>query len=127
MTRASPEDLIDIVTEANSHWRQEHGHSPTHFNASQRIWIEPLFNLLGYVWGTVTRAIPWVLHKLYVHRVVAQMGGHAPEANPALGPRAQETVRLAKELHAKTKKWPALLVAMSHPETEGPLEWLRFE
>jgi hypothetical protein len=55
------------------------------------------------------------------------LGGHPPEANPELPDRIKQTVRLAQDLKAKTGQWPALLVLTSHPETEGPLHWLRFE
>jgi hypothetical protein len=55
------------------------------------------------------------------------LGSNAPEENADLPERIAQTVRLAKELEQKTGRWPALLVLTSHPETEGPLQWLRFE
>jgi hypothetical protein len=55
------------------------------------------------------------------------MGGYTPPPSDELQQRIQETVKLAKSLHLKTGRWPALLVLTSHPETEGEHQWLRFE
>ncbi len=71
--------------------------------------------------------LPWCLRKPYVQWVVSAMRNHAPESNPHLEERIQETLHLAEELKRKNGQWPALLVVLSHPETVGPLEWLRFE
>jgi hypothetical protein len=127
MSKAKPEDLINKVIAADALRRQARGERRARFKPSQRVWIEPFFNLLGLLWGQITLLLPWPLHKPYVQWVVHQMGGHTPIENPELPRRMEETVRLARDLKAKTGQWPALLVLMSHPETEGPLEWLRFE
>jgi len=127
MSKAKPEDLITTVVAADALRRKSLGLRPGNYHPGQRIWIEPFFNFLGLLWGQMGLLIPWPLQKRYVQWVVHKMGGHSPEENPDLPRRIQETVQLSKDLKAKTGEWPGLLVVMSHPDTEGPLEWLRFE
>jgi len=55
------------------------------------------------------------------------MGGQAPEDNPELPGVIRQCVVMAQDLRRLSGQWPAFLVATSHPETVGPLEWLRFE
>jgi len=127
MPKATPEDLTNTVVAADALRRQMLGQRPASYKPGQRIWIEPFFNLLGFVWSELTLLLPWRLRKPYVQWVVRKMSSHPPEDNPDLPQRTAETVRLAEDLKVQTGQWPALLVLMSHPDTEGPLEWLRFE
>jgi hypothetical protein len=127
MLKATPEDLTNTVVAADDLRRQLLGQRSASYRPGQRVWIEPFFNLLGFLWGELTLLLPWPLRKPYVQWVVRKMGGHPPEDNPDLTSRITETIRLAQDLKARTGQWPALLVLMSHPETEGPLQWLRFE
>src|SRR5690242_7055778 len=127
MPKAMPEDLINLVIAANDLRRPALGLPPTHFNPSQRFLIEPIFTFLGLLVGFMTLALPWPLRKPCVQWVVQSMGGHAPENNPELPRRLSETIHLANDLKTRTGQWPAFLVLTSHPDTEGPLHWLRFE
>src|SRR5205807_4825406 len=126
-SRATPEDLTNTVVAADALRRQILGQRPARYLPGQRVWIEPFFNLLGFLWGELTLLLPWPQRKPYVQWVVRKMSGHAPEENPELPRRIEETLRLSQDLKAKTGRWPALLILMTHPDTEGPLEWLRFE
>ena len=71
--------------------------------------------------------MPWSLRKPYVQWINRKLGGYVPEENPDLPARVTQTVRLAQELKKRTGEWPALLILTSHPDTEGPFQWLRFE
>jgi len=122
-----PEHLIDVVIAADAVRRQSIGSPPVRFKPSQRAWIEPFFNSLGIAFGQVMAMLPWVLRKPFDVWICRKMGGHSAEENPELATRITETVEMARGLHEKTGQWPALLILTSHPETEGPLQWLRFE
>ncbi len=131
----TPESLINVVIAADDLRRRARGQPSTRAALSlkegrpprERLLIEPFFNVLGLVWGELMYFMPWSLRKPYVQWVMSQMSHHAPEDNPHLTERISQTVQLAHELKTKTGQWPALLVLTSHPDTEGPLEWLRFE
>jgi hypothetical protein len=79
------------------------------------------------VFGCFMTLLPWIFRRPLDLWVVEKLGGHPPEKNPQLPTVIQETVALAHELHKKAGHWPAFLILTSHPETTGPLEWLRFE
>lgn len=125
MTR--PESLINAVARAEEDRRTALGHPPVHFITGQRGWIEPFFNLVGRVWGGLLFLLPWSRRKPFVQAVFRKLGGHAPGIHPELSEHIRSTVQLAKELRVKTGQWPALLIATSHPDTEGSDQWMRFE
>ena len=97
------------------------------FEASQRIWIEPWFNVLGILFGKMLDALPSPMRRRTFTAICRRLGGHAPEENPQLASRLQDTVALAKQLQNRTGQWPAMVVLTSHAETMGPDQWLRFE
>src|ERR1019366_8612705 len=93
----------------------------------ERLFIESFFNVLGLVWGQLMYFMPWSFRRPYVQWIMRKMSHHTPEENPFLAERVAQTLGLAEEVKSKTGQWPALLILTSHPDTEGPLEWLRFE
>ena len=118
---------MNLVIANDARRRQAMGWEPARYKPRQRLWIEPGFNVLGRAFGLLTELFPWpIRRRLYVN-LCQKMGGHAPEANPALPQVQQHCVSLAQELKRLTGQWPAFFVLTSHPETVGPLEWLRFE
>jgi len=127
MTKATPEDLLNTVIAADALRRRALGQTPARYRPSQRVWIEPFFNVLGHLWAFVMACMPSPVRRPFVQWVNCKMGGYFPIANPDLPQRKEETVRLAQEIKQKTGQWPALLVLTSHPNTEGPHQWLRFE
>jgi hypothetical protein len=122
-----PEQLIDVVIAADSVRRQSIGAPPQRFKPSQRRWVEPFFNMLGLAFGQGMVMLPWALRKPFDIWLCRKMGGHAEEPNPHLAERTAQTVSLAQAIHKKTGQWPAFFILTSHPDTEGPLQWLRFE
>ncbi len=127
MPRPAAEDLIREVAKADKARRAALGTPPVIFDPDHRVRMQPFYNALGRLWGSLMTFVPWSLRKPYVQFVIRKMGGHAPEFNPQLQSRIDSTIQLARELERKTGEWPALLIATSHPETEGPDQWLRFE
>lgn len=123
----SPEHHIDVVIAADALRRLALGSSAARFKRWTRTWLEPWFNLLGILFGFTTLLIPPSSRRRFYLWLCPKLGGHAPEHNPELEARTLQTVKLAKDLYAKTGRWPALFVLTSHAETEGPLQWLRFE
>ena len=127
MPTVFPEDLLNTVIAADAIRRRALGMRPGRFRPSQRVWIEPFFNLPGWVWGGFLRALPARLRQPLDLWLCQKMGGHAPEINPELPGRIAEYVERARGLYAQTGQWPAVFILTSHPETEGPQAWLRFE
>lgn len=127
MPRPAAEDLIQEVATADKAKRAARGNPPVTFKPNRRSALQSLYNAIGRLWGSLMFFFPWSVRKPYVQFIIRKMGGHAAEPNPELQPRIESTIRLARELERQTGQWPALLVATSHPETEGPLQWLRFE
>src|SRR5688572_14807702 len=103
--RHTPEDLMNEVIRADAARRQARGRAPGHFKASQRIWIEPFFNIIGFLWGRLMFLMPWKLRKRYVQWVVRNMGGHAAEENPQLEGRITEVIQLAKGAQKTSGQW----------------------
>ncbi len=93
----------------------------------QRAFSEPFFNLLGAVLGWAWTCAPFVWRRRMDLWLCRAMGGHPALANPLLANRIQEALRLARAIREKTNQWPAFLFLTSHPPTEGPLAWMRFE
>jgi hypothetical protein len=147
MPKATPEDLVNTVIAADDLRRKARGLPSTRaakYLASladrwaalalgrkdpppERTFIEPFFNVLGFLWGQGMRMLPSRLRRRFVQRVNCKMGGYSPTENPELPLRIEETVRLARDIKQQTGQWPALFILTSHPETEGPRHWLRFE
>jgi hypothetical protein len=135
MPKATPEALINAVIVADDLRRRARGLESTRAAVAlqtgtpswQRVFVEPFFNVLGALWGQLMYFLPWPLRKRFVQWVNLKLSGHPALEDPKLRERAAETVRLAHLLKTKTGRWPALFVLTSHPDTEGPLEWLRFE
>jgi hypothetical protein len=135
MTKPSPEELLKTVVTADDLRRRARGQTSTRAAVAlnkegpsfERIYIEPFFNVLGHIWAFFMMAMPAPVRRPFTQWINGKMGGYTPPAAPGLPQRIEETVRLAKELKQKTGQWPALLVLTSHPDTEGPDQWLRFE
>jgi hypothetical protein len=135
MPKLTPEDLINTVIAADELRRKARGQPSTRAALAlgrqgpppERIFIEPFFNLLGYLWGEGMELLPRSLRRPLIQWLNCKMGGYKPLQNPELSSRIQETVSLAKSTKEKTGAWPALLILTSHPDTEGPHHWLRFE
>ena len=135
MTKAMPEDLLNAVIAADDLRRKAKGMTSTRAalgvgtttHSWERRVIEPAFNLIGHLWAFGMTLMPAPARRPFVQWVNTKMGKYAPVDNPALRPRIDETVRMAQELQKKTGQWPVLLVMTSHPDTEGPHQWLRFE
>ncbi len=127
MAKPSPEDLIDVVIAADALKRKARNQPPARYRPSQRVWVEPVLNVLGDMWGRLMYLLPWAIRKPYVQWVMRKMSGRPPEINPGVEQCIRQTLELAKSVRQETGQWPALLVVMSHPQTEGPLEWIRFE
>ena len=133
--KVTPEDLINTVIAADDLWRKARGLPPTRAALAlgrkspppERIFIEPIFNVLGFLWGQGMRLVPLSLRRHFIQWVNCKMGGYSPAENPELPLRIKETVQLARDIKQKTAQWPALLILTSHPDTEGPYHWLRFE
>jgi hypothetical protein len=121
------ERLFQIVIRADGVRRQRLGIPAANESNSKRLWVEPFFNFLGLLLAQMILWIPWPKRGQAHVWVCEKMALHPPEANPALGERQNEAVRLAHELFAQYRKWPAALVVTTHPDTVGPLAWLRFE
>src|SRR5262249_17247499 len=110
MSRATPEDLINTVIRADNLRRRARGQPSTRAAvalqtgrpSSSRLFIEPFFNLLGWLWGSLMYAMPWPLRKAFVQWVNLKMSAHAPAGDPRLAERIQEMLRLAKELKSKS-------------------------
>jgi len=71
--------------------------------------------------------MPWHPRKRFVQLVNRKLSGHQLADDPKLPERIAKVRSLAQELKSKTGQWPALFVLSSHPDTEGELEWVRFE
>ncbi len=136
MTRkAQPEDLLNTVVEADDLRRRARGQTSTRAAlalksdrlTATRAFVEPFFNVLGHLWAFVMSCMPTPVRRPFVQWINCKMGDYQPVENPDLSKRIEDTVQLAKELKQKTGRWPALLVLTSHPDTEGPHQWLRFE
>jgi hypothetical protein len=125
--RVFPEDLVNLVIEADTLRREALGGEPSRFKPSQRVTVEPFFNLLGRAFGFAQSLLPWPIRQKADLWLNQKLAGHGPEFNPDLARVTSETVGLAQKVREQTGRWPALLVFTSHPETVGPLEWLRFE
>jgi hypothetical protein len=118
---------VDLVIAADAIRREAMKAEPSRFKPSQRLWIEPFFNFLGRGFGSILLAMPWPWRRptdLWLNRKLA---GHEPEHNPALPAVTEASIKLARRVKEQTGEWPAFFVLTSHPETMGPLEWLRFE
>lgn len=125
--RVTPEDLVSTLVRADTLRRKHQGQPLSKYRPSQRVFIEPFFNVLGLAFGAFMSALPWPLRARMVQWVNIKMAAHDPEPGPNLPQITQETVRLARDIQDKTRTWPAMLVFISHPDTMGPLQWLRFE
>jgi hypothetical protein len=73
------------------------------------------------------RLVPFPLRRRLIYWANRKMGGYTPADSPELPLRIKETIQLARDIKQKTSQWPALLILTSHPDTEGPYHWLRFE
>src|SRR5262249_46650969 len=71
--------------------------------------------------------MPWAVRKRFVQAVNRRLSGRRLADAPNLSQRLAEIKSLTRELKAKTGQWPSLFVLSSHPDTEGELEWVRFE
>ncbi len=135
MPKPNPEDLLSTVIEADDLRRKARGQPSTRAAVNlgrggvswERLVTEPFFNVLGHLWGFGMMGMPATLRRPFVQWVNIKMGKSAPSLNPELPGRIQETVQLARDLKVKTGQWPACLILTSHPDTEGPSQWLRFE
>jgi hypothetical protein len=122
-----PEDLMDVVLAADNYRRVRNGYPPCKIKRSRRVWIEPLFNALGWAMGQALVAMPWALRWRADQRIIGWMGARPESASPRLPDVSREIVALAARLTELTGQRPALMIFTSHPETTGDLEWLRFE
>jgi hypothetical protein len=135
MRKVTPEDLVHTVIAADDLRRKARGYPSTRAARAlgrtspppERIFIEPFFNVLGDLWGRGTGLLPRRLHRGFIQWINCKMGGYSPIENSELPLRIEETVTLARNIKEKTGRWPALLILTSHPDTEGPYHWLRFE
>jgi len=125
--RITPEELVDLIIENDARLREQAGKPPIRFTPAQRLWIEPLFNFIGFLIGQLVLFLPWPWVWKVQLWICGKLAGHPPENNPHLAERIQQTVHLSQELHRQTGQWPALLIGTSHPETTGDGAWLRFE
>jgi len=125
--RVLPEDLVNLIIAADNIRRDSLGVPHSNYSHSRRIWIEPPFNILGKAFGQLQRALPWIWRKRVDPWMCQKMGGHAAEDNPRLSGIVAQTVKLTREVQRVTGQWPGVMILMSHPDTEGPLQWLRFE
>ena len=131
----TPESLINAVIKADDLRRRARGQASTRAALAlasgrrswSRLFIEPFFNVLGLLWGSLMYAMPWTWRKAYVQWVNLKLAKHAPADDPHLPERIREVLQLAYDSKANSGQWPGLLILTSHPETEGPGEWLRFE
>lgn len=122
-----PEDLMQSVLIADALHRQRLGEPAQQFKPQQRVWIEPWFNFLGWLMGSLVVVLPRAPYRRVVHRINAWLGGRPDFATPDLADRQAQAVAMAQRLYKETGEWPAMMVLTSHPETVGSLEWLRFE
>ena len=125
--KVMPEDLMDLVIAADSILRQNRGDEPSHPAYWKRTWIEPWFNLLGWMMGQVLVCLPWPLRWRADQMITTAMGGRPDQAPAQLEAARRDFAALAQRLRDQTGTWPATMVFMSHPATTGALEWLRFE
>ncbi|MFA5976193.1 MAG: hypothetical protein WC859_08540 [Elusimicrobiota bacterium] len=115
------------VIAADARRRQAMGWGQARYRPFQRVWIEPWFNVLGALAGFKSRWLPASMRQRFYFFLNRKMAGHAPEENPELPRTLSACKTLAHQLQEATGRWPAFLVLSSHPETVGPLAWLRFE
>jgi len=125
--RRSPEDLVQLIVENDErHRNPPHPFSKT-FHVSHRVWIEPLFNLIGQILGRLVLLLTWPtvgrVHRWFCFK----LAGSRCENNPQLSRRTQEAVQIAQALYRKKGQWPIVLIGTSHPNTKGANAWLRFE
>ena len=125
--RVNPEDLVDVIIAADNLRRESLRQPLCQYRPSQRIWIEPFFNLLGMLFGGWMRLLPWPWRRSADLNITLQMSKHPPVAEEQTRMRMTQVTDLAMALRRETGQWPATLILTSHPPTVGPWEWLRFE
>ena len=59
-----PEDLLDLIVQADAIRRQQQGIPLSTFPRWKRFWIEPLFNVAGLLFGQGLALLPWPLRWL---------------------------------------------------------------
>src|SRR5262245_5442902 len=125
--KVMPEDLMDLVVEADAFHRQSTGQPPSHRALWKRVWVEPWFNLLGHFIGAGLLLLPWPLYRRAVQGLNGLMGGRPEENTEAIESQRRDLVTVMLRLREATGRRPAVLVFTSHPDTVGPLAWIRFE
>jgi hypothetical protein len=121
------ESLVSFIIKTDALLRRKDQTSPARFRPSQRVWIEPFFNGIGHSVGQLLFLLPAPWRRRAHIWMCGQMAQHAPEAFLEQARYQSEAVARAQSLYKRTGHWPAVLFLTSHPETVGPLAWLRFE
>src|SRR5687768_12924424 len=97
-----PEDLMQTVIAADAIRRKRLGERRMRFARWKRIWIEPVFNLMGSIVGQLLVMLPWPLYWRAVQRINQAMGGRSDSLPSSFSSHREEIGAMAARLHHET-------------------------
>src|SRR5690242_18075327 len=113
-SKPTPEDLINLVIEADDLRRRGRGLSSTRaarrtLGSQKSLHIEPFFNALGAFWARLIQILPAFYRRPLIQWLNTKMGHYEPKEAPKLAERISETLQLARDVRRTSGTWPALL------------------